>query len=87
MRRLESRLSAVEGKLRPKPPMERRGMYETHHTEAWPACNDIPGCEAVHCTDAEHGPNCAVTYTPVYSSVYRVIILQGSGAGPWMSTS
>jgi len=84
MRRLASRLSAVEEKLRPRPPMERRGMYETHYTKAWPACNDILGCKAVRCTEAEHGPNCAVTYSPVFGSLYRVIVLQGSGAGPWM---
>jgi hypothetical protein len=81
MKRLETRLAAVESKLHPKP-LGRDGMYETHYTEAWPACNDIPGCEAKHCT--AHGPNCAVTYSPVYSSVYRIIVLVGSGAGPWM---
>jgi hypothetical protein len=84
MSRLSLRLAKVEGKLRPKRP-ERTGMYETHYTEAWPACNQIPGCEASHCT--VHGPNCAVIYKPVYSSTYRVVVLQGSGAGPWMVTS
>ena len=82
MRRLETRLSAVEGKLRPKLPPVMRGSYEVHYTEAWPECLNFPGKDYHHCT--EHGPNCAATITPVHSSIRRQIVLEGAKAGPNM---
>jgi len=82
MRRLEGRLSAVESMLRPKPPPVMRGTFEVHYTEAWPECLNFPGKDYRHCT--EHGPNCAMTITPVHSQVRRQIILEGARAGPGM---
>jgi hypothetical protein len=79
MRHLESRLSALEDRLHPKPPPVMRGTYELHYTEAWPDCLNFLGKDYHHCT--EHGPNCAAIITPVYSQVRRQIILKGAKAG------
>ena len=77
------RLAAMEAKLLPRPKVEPQGAYETHYTNAWPACNDIPGVKARQCS--EHGPSCAVTVTPVHASIRRVTVLEGAPAGPWMA--
>jgi hypothetical protein len=78
------RLSALEGKLRPKT-AELLGSYEEHYTEAWPDCKDMPGIEAQQCT--EHGPSCAVVITRISAPIHRVIVMQGAKAGPWMGTA
>jgi hypothetical protein len=84
MSTLRRRLANVETRLLPKPPMERRGSYETHYTDGWPGCLDYPESNAQRCTETEHGPNCAVMTTPVFSGLRRIIVLRGAGAGPWM---
>jgi hypothetical protein len=81
MTRLDSRIAAVEARLRPKPKL-LRGTLELHYTEAWPDCLNYPGHDYHHCT--EHGPNCAAIVTPTSEPFRRLYVITGVTAGPAM---
>jgi hypothetical protein len=76
--RLDSRIAAMEARLRPRPKV-LRGTFELHYTEAWPGCLGFPDVNCQQCT--EHGPNCAALVTPTSEPGRRLIVITGS-VGP-----
>jgi hypothetical protein len=58
-----------------------RGAYEDHWLQAWPECQDIPGCELVRCEEEEHGDKCGVKITPIDAPIRRWLIMDCAWMG------
>ena len=68
---LLSRLSLVEGRLRPRE--ELRGAIELHVREGW-ASTDLELVTSPFTPCSEHGPPCGVSVTPIAPPVRRVYV-------------